>query len=72
MARSRSMHRNIFPYLLFIVPIMVHIVVTIIQDCVFGVPHAVTEYLQHIQIIITSTQKLDDVIPDHIRLCVKI
>ena len=36
MSITRARQRHLPPYLLFLVPIMVHIVGTIIQDCVFG------------------------------------
>ena len=36
MVVPRARHRHFPPYLMIFVPIMVHIVGTIIQDCVFG------------------------------------
>ena len=32
----RAVHRHLYPYLLVLFPIMVHIVGIILQDCVFG------------------------------------
>ena len=36
MATQRARHHHLFPNLLFLVPITVHTVDTILQDCVFG------------------------------------